>query len=209
MRKHSRVMCLLQRRYRRPFSIHPIPVLYLNRLTRPSRRQHRAHRLQRRAPFQLVRLHRLSMKRPRVQPLGLSKGHRPQIRARSITTDAASQDWALIIAAIPLVFVLLLRSHPRSTGRRSYGGPAFMIMQTVNSGVGVPGMEGIRGAPGITETEEALSIGLRGIVSKRLGSPYRSGRSAHWVKVKNPENASGCARPRLEIAAQHTEVAWA
>jgi hypothetical protein len=25
-----------------------------------------------------------------------------------------------------------------------------------------------------------------GIVSKRLGSPYRSGRSAHWVKVKNP-----------------------
>jgi ATP-dependent DNA ligase len=24
------------------------------------------------------------------------------------------------------------------------------------------------------------------IVSKRLGSPYRSGRSPHWVKVKNP-----------------------
>jgi hypothetical protein len=26
-----------------------------------------------------------------------------------------------------------------------------------------------------------------GIVSKRLGSPYRSGRSAHWVKLKNPK----------------------
>jgi ATP-dependent DNA ligase len=25
-----------------------------------------------------------------------------------------------------------------------------------------------------------------GIVSQRLGSPYRSGRSKHWVKVKNP-----------------------
>jgi len=25
------------------------------------------------------------------------------------------------------------------------------------------------------------------VVSKRLGSPYRSGRSAHWVKVKNPK----------------------
>jgi hypothetical protein len=25
-----------------------------------------------------------------------------------------------------------------------------------------------------------------GIVSKRLGSPYRSGRSPLWVKVKNP-----------------------
>jgi ATP-dependent DNA ligase len=27
----------------------------------------------------------------------------------------------------------------------------------------------------------------RGIVSKRLGSPYRSGRSPHWIKVKNPK----------------------
>jgi ATP-dependent DNA ligase len=25
------------------------------------------------------------------------------------------------------------------------------------------------------------------VVSKRVGSPYRSGRSAHWVKVKNPK----------------------
>jgi len=25
------------------------------------------------------------------------------------------------------------------------------------------------------------------VVSKRLGSPYRSGRSAHWVKLKNPK----------------------
>jgi ATP-dependent DNA ligase len=29
-------------------------------------------------------------------------------------------------------------------------------------------------------------LGLEGIVSKRLGSPYRSGRSRHWVKSKNP-----------------------
>jgi bifunctional non-homologous end joining protein LigD len=28
--------------------------------------------------------------------------------------------------------------------------------------------------------------GCEGIVSKRLGSTYRSGRSKHWVKVKNP-----------------------
>jgi ATP-dependent DNA ligase len=26
-----------------------------------------------------------------------------------------------------------------------------------------------------------------GIVSKRLGSPYRAGRSPHWIKVKNPK----------------------
>jgi len=33
---------------------------------------------------------------------------------------------------------------------------------------------------------EACKLGCEGIVSKRLGSPYRSGRSPHWVKVKNP-----------------------
>jgi bifunctional non-homologous end joining protein LigD len=34
---------------------------------------------------------------------------------------------------------------------------------------------------------EACQLGCEGIVSKRLGSPYRSGRSPHWVKVKNPK----------------------
>jgi bifunctional non-homologous end joining protein LigD len=33
----------------------------------------------------------------------------------------------------------------------------------------------------------ACKLGCEGIVSKRIGSPYRSGRSAHWVKVKNPK----------------------
>ena len=33
----------------------------------------------------------------------------------------------------------------------------------------------------------ACKLGCEGIVSKRLGSPYRSGPSAHWVKVKNPK----------------------
>ena len=32
----------------------------------------------------------------------------------------------------------------------------------------------------------ACKLGCEGIVSKRLGSPYRAGRSAHWLKVKNP-----------------------
>jgi bifunctional non-homologous end joining protein LigD len=35
--------------------------------------------------------------------------------------------------------------------------------------------------------EHACKLGWEGIVSKRLGSPYRSGRSPHWVKVKNPK----------------------
>jgi bifunctional non-homologous end joining protein LigD len=34
---------------------------------------------------------------------------------------------------------------------------------------------------------EACKLGCEGIVSKRLGSMYRRGRSPHWVKVKNPK----------------------
>ena len=32
----------------------------------------------------------------------------------------------------------------------------------------------------------ACRLGCEGIVSKRLGSPYRFGRSNDWIKVKNP-----------------------
>jgi len=34
---------------------------------------------------------------------------------------------------------------------------------------------------------EACTLGFEGIVSKRFGSSYRSGRVTHWVKVKNPK----------------------
>jgi bifunctional non-homologous end joining protein LigD len=34
--------------------------------------------------------------------------------------------------------------------------------------------------------KHACALGCEGIVSKRLGSPYRAGRSAQWLKVKNP-----------------------
>ena len=43
--------------------------------------------------------------------------------------------------------------------------------------------------------EHACALGCEGIVSKRLGSKYRSGRSTDWVKVKNP---SAPAARRLE-----------
>ena len=38
--------------------------------------------------------------------------------------------------------------------------------------------------------KHACALGCEGIVSKRLGSPYRAGRSAHWLKIKNPEAAA-------------------
>ena len=33
----------------------------------------------------------------------------------------------------------------------------------------------------------ACKLGCEGIVSKRLGSLYRSGRSPHWLQIKNPK----------------------
>jgi ATP-dependent DNA ligase len=43
--------------------------------------------------------------------------------------------------------------------------------------------------------EATLSQGLEGIVSKRLGSPYRSGRSRDWIKMKNPNVPLRLSRP--------------
>jgi phage gpG-like protein len=37
-------------------------------------------------------------------------------------------------------------------------------------------------------------MAVTGILSKRLGSSYRSGRSPDWVKVKNPAAPGGAAR---------------
>jgi bifunctional non-homologous end joining protein LigD len=34
--------------------------------------------------------------------------------------------------------------------------------------------------------KHACTLGCEGIVSKQLGTPYRAGRSAHWLKIKNP-----------------------
>jgi bifunctional non-homologous end joining protein LigD len=34
--------------------------------------------------------------------------------------------------------------------------------------------------------QHACKMGLEGIVSKLLGSHYRSGRSPDWLKFKNP-----------------------
>jgi bifunctional non-homologous end joining protein LigD len=41
--------------------------------------------------------------------------------------------------------------------------------------------------PGDVVYRHACKLGLEGIVSKRLGSRYRSGRSPDWLKFKNPE----------------------
>jgi len=40
---------------------------------------------------------------------------------------------------------------------------------------------------GATVFKHACAMGLEGIVAKRRDRPYRSGRRAGWIKVKNPQ----------------------
>jgi bifunctional non-homologous end joining protein LigD len=53
---------------------------------------------------------------------------------------------------------------------------------------------------GATVFKHACALGCEGIVSKRLGSPYRSGRVEHWLKIKNP------AAPALKREAEEDWV---
>ena len=48
--------------------------------------------------------------------------------------------------------------------------------------------------PGDIVFAHACKLGLEGIVSKRLGSRYRSGRSPVWLKFKEPGSTGGEAR---------------
>jgi ATP-dependent DNA ligase len=44
--------------------------------------------------------------------------------------------------------------------------------------------------------KHACALGCEGIVSKRLGSTYRSGRVNDWLKIKNP--AAPAAKREIE-----------
>jgi hypothetical protein len=50
---------------------------------------------------------------------------------------------------------------------------------------------------------QACKLGCEGIMSKQLGTPYRSGRSKQWVKVKNPA-APAVRREAEEDWGRHT-----
>jgi len=61
--------------------------------------------------------------------------------------------------------------------------------------------------PGDVVFRHACKLGFEGIVSKRLGSPYISGRSRTWLKFKNPAapavkrrriGGADCSRRRVQ-----------
>jgi bifunctional non-homologous end joining protein LigD len=60
----------------------------------------------------------------------------------------------------------------------------------------------------------ACKLGCEGIVSKRFGSKYRSGRSGDWIKVKNPaapavkREAEGVAGSKWTTASDPSQNSW-
>ena len=40
---------------------------------------------------------------------------------------------------------------------------------------------------GVEMFEAVCRVDLEGMVSKKLNSPYRSGKSKTWIKIKNPD----------------------
>jgi bifunctional non-homologous end joining protein LigD len=55
-----------------------------------------------------------------------------------------------------------------------------------NDRLGLELNEHVDDLPGDVVFRHACKLGLEGIVSKRLGSSYCSGRSPGWLKMKNP-----------------------
>jgi bifunctional non-homologous end joining protein LigD len=55
------------------------------------------------------------------------------------------------------------------------------------AGDGIRLSEHLDGTDGATIFEQACRLGAEGIVAKRRDRPYRSGRCADWVKIKNPD----------------------
>jgi bifunctional non-homologous end joining protein LigD len=64
---------------------------------------------------------------------------------------------------------------------------ATLASVLAKSGRGLRLNEHLEHDDGAVVFRHACKLGLEGIVSKRKGSPYRSGRSPDWLKIKNPE----------------------
>jgi len=75
---------------------------------------------------------------------------------------------------------------------RAFGKPSSSIYFQVaprglrKAGPGIRLSEHLNG-DGETIFRHACALGAEGIIAKRRDRPYRSGRCADWVKVKNPD----------------------
>jgi len=74
-----------------------------------------------------------------------------------------------------------LRREPLEARKR-----ALATVLRAKAGAGIQFNEHCDDLPAEVVFRHACKLGFEGIVSKRLGSPYRSGRSRDWLKMKNP-----------------------
>ena len=63
---------------------------------------------------------------------------------------------------------------------------ATLTSVVAKAGAGIRFNEHLDFDDGEAVFRHACKMGLEGIVSKRKDSPYKSGRSPHWLKMKNP-----------------------
>ncbi|MEU7900041.1 non-homologous end-joining DNA ligase [Nonomuraea sp. NPDC049152] len=94
---------------------------------------------------------------------------------------------AELVRSVPVTFMLfdLLHINAVSVVGLPYTDRRQLLEETVTPGARWQVPVWFRGA-GADAVEASKSLGLEGVVAKRLGSPYRPGqRSADWTKVKN------------------------
>ena len=91
------------------------------------------------------------------------------------------QDHAVTLCAFDLIELdgEDLRREPIEVRKRTLKG----LLRRAHPGIAFNRHFDVEGA---VVFRQACALGCEGIVSKRLGSPYRSGRADCWVKVKNP-----------------------
>src|SRR5262249_10576226 len=92
----------------------------------------------------------------------------------------------------PLVFLYafdLLQLDGRDLRRESIEVRKAALAKLIHgAGPGLQLSEYFDSHDGATVFDHACKLGLEGIVSKRRGSRYVSGRSPNWIKLKNPNS---------------------
>jgi bifunctional non-homologous end joining protein LigD len=79
-----------------------------------------------------------------------------------------------------------MRREPLEVRKSTLAG----VLRRMNGWAGIQLNEHCDDLPVDVVFRHACKLGFEGIVSKRVGSPYRSGRSRDWLKLKNPNAAA-------------------
>ena len=126
---------------------------------------------------------------PAASTQGFERGYR-ELAARNIDIVLASGPEIALKSALaagrslPIVMIAIEYDLARQDFDLRKATPASVLAK---AGPGIRFNEHIEG-DGPTVFDHSCKLGLEGIVSKRLGSPYRSGRSRHWIKSRTRQH---------------------